>query len=200
MLAAWYLPFTLAVLFGAKKADRYLLFLFPLLLLFASITAIEVLRWVWQRGWLQPHATRAFTALAILLLVGRCTRLALVHPIPLGWCAGYPGLACEQVIRLGAGEGFREVALWIRKHSKVKSPKVRSAYAEGAAMRPWLNFTHPKKPSDAHFVVTYIASDQRQRDQELREFTVGRPLHRVILDGKVYAQIYRGRRYREALK
>jgi 4-amino-4-deoxy-L-arabinose transferase-like glycosyltransferase len=201
MLAAWYLPYTLGVLFGSKKMDRYLLFLFPLLVLFASVSASQVLRSATQRGWSWTRPAGAlFAALAMLLLVWRGTRLALVHPVPLSWCAGYPGLACEKVIQLGTGEGFREVALWIRRHSKVKAPKVRAAYYHGAVMHPWLHFTRVKDAASAQFIVTYIASDQRQREQEVRQFTVGEPLHQVILDGRVYAEIYRGPLYREALK
>jgi hypothetical protein len=195
-----YLPMTLAVLVGDKKGDRYLLFLFPVLVLAASIVASELVSWVKARGFLGARMGAVLAAVAALVVVGRLHRLSLVHPLPITWCASYPGLRCEEVIKLGHGEGFRDVALWIKKHSRVKRPTVLSAYSKGSVMRPWLDFTRPKSGADAHFVVTYIAADQRKQDQGIFAYAVGEPLHEVRYDGRVYSRIYRGPRYQEARK
>jgi len=197
-LGASYLPFTLAVLFGAKKGDRYLLFLFPLLVLLASVAAVDLARRLRASGVLRHRATTAIAAGLGLVLAFRLLRLALVHPVPIAWCASYPGLRCENVITIGQGEGFREVARWIAGHSRLKKPTVLSAYARGAMMRPWLDFRRSESGKDAHFVVTYIASDQRLRGQGVLAHAVGDPLHVVSYDGRVYSRIYRGPRYHEA--
>jgi len=197
-LGASYLPFTLAVLFGAKKGDRYLLFLFPLLALLASVALVEIARRVRTSGILQPRTTTAIAAALGVIIAVRVVRLALVHPLPITWCAPYPGLRCENVITIGHGEGFRDVARWISEHSRLEKPTVLSAYGRGAMLRPWLNFVRAESGKDAHFVVTYIASDQRRRDLDILPFAVGDPLHEVRYQGRVYARIYRGPRYHQA--
>jgi hypothetical protein len=192
-----YLPFTLAVLFSNKKGDRYLLVAFPVLVLMASIAAAELASWVTARG--RASQRLGATVIAAVVLF-RLHRLVLVHPLPITWCASYPGLRCEDVIRLGQGEGFRDVGRWIAQHSKLRRPAVLSAYSKGSVMRPWLDFVRPETGASAHFVVTYIGTDQRQQDQGILAFAVGDPLHEIRYDGRVYSRIYRGPRYEEARK
>lgn len=193
-----YLPFTLAVLFGAKKGDRYLLFVFPVLVLAASVVASELVSWLRARRFLGERFGVAVAAGAGLVVLVRLLRLSLVHPLPITWCASYPGLRCENVITLGQGEGFRDVARWIARHSKLKRPTVLSAYSRGSVMRPWLKFDRPASGATAHFVVTYIAAEQRGQDRDVLAFAVGEPLYEVRYDGRVYSRIYRGPRYEEA--
>jgi hypothetical protein len=198
MLAVTYLPYTLAVLLGAKKGDRYLLFLFPLLALAASVTLFEVGRRLRERSTIMGRASAPWiTGVFLVLLAGRALRLALVHPLPITWCAPYPGLRCEDVITVGWGEGFRDAARFISEHSRSKRPTILSAYARGALMRPWLDFRRAASGRDAHFVVTYIASDQRGLEQGLLDYAVGEPLHEVRYQGRTYVRIYRGPRHRE---
>jgi len=200
VLGVIYLPYTLAVWFGSKKSDRYVLFLFPLLVVFASVVWEELAWRVRHSPRFVKHGVATLAVLAGLFVLVRASRLALVHPLPVAWCAGYPGLRCEDVITIGGGEGFRDVGRWIAQHSNTKSPKVLSAYSGGEAMRPWLDFRPPATGDEAEFVVTYIASDQRQLDQEIRAFAIGPPLHEVAYDGRVYSRIYRGPSYQAAGK
>jgi hypothetical protein len=101
------------------------------------------------------------------------------------------------VITLGNGEGFRDAALWIAKHSPVKNPYVLSAYANGAVLSPWLRFRRVRDGSQAEFVVTYLSSDQRNLDPATRRFAVGEPLHEVRFDDRTYVRIFRGPAYPE---
>jgi hypothetical protein len=132
-----------------------------------------------------------------LVFAGRLARLFRVHPVPIAWCASYPGLRCEDVITLGNGEGFREAARFIAKHSPVKNPSVLSAYAGGAVLSPWLRFRRVRDGKQADFVVTYLSSDQRGLDPATRRFAVGEPLHEVRLDGRTYVRVFKGPAYPE---
>src|SRR4030095_14016995 len=88
------------------------------------------------------------------------------------------------------GEGFRDAALWIAQNSPVRNPKILSAYAGGAVLAPWLTFQGVRDPEKAHFIVTYIASDQRDYDKRTREFAIGHPLHVVSYQGRAYVSIF----------
>ncbi|HEX6765150.1 MAG TPA: hypothetical protein VF103_06720, partial [Polyangiaceae bacterium] len=192
LVACAYLPPAAALLLSAKKADRYALLFFPLFTLLAIAGLVDLARRLPLRGRLAERGAAVALVAAGVLLVARLARVAAVHPVPIAWCATYPGLRCEEVITLGQGEGFRDAALWIAENSPVQNPSILSAYAGGAVLAPWLRFQRVRDPEKAHFILTYIASEQRDADRTPRSFAVGEPLHQVIYQGRTYVNIFMG--------
>src|SRR5262249_43169450 len=143
-----YVPPALGLLAGAKKGDRYPLLFFPAITLLAAVCLVELLARVPLRGRLAGRAPLVAACVLALLLAVRASRLWAIHPVPIAWCASYPGLRCEDVITLGNGEGFRDAALWMKEHRPVRVPNVLSAYAGGAVLRPWLEFKRVKQASE----------------------------------------------------
>ena len=200
VLACAYVPPAFGLALSAKKGDRYVLLFFPLLTFAATCAAVALGRLPISRPRLRVRA--AFVALGVAsLVVGlRGARLARVHPLPITWCAGYPGFECESLITIGQGEGFRDAALWIAEHSPVRHPNVLSQYAGGAVMTPWLPFRRVRAAKDAHFVVTYIASEQRALDRGVQTQAVGEPLHEIRYENRTYVRIYPGPKYERAMR
>jgi hypothetical protein len=194
-LGCVYLPPAVGLLTSAKKADRYMLLFFPFLIVVASLGAVELGRLLLSRGRLAERATVVAASVALLVFGGRIGRLAVIHPVPITWCASYPGLRCEEIITLGQGEGFRDAALWIDANSPVKNPSILSAYAGGAVLTPWLDFRRVREADKAHFILTYIAADQRGQDAATRRHALGEPLHEVRYQGRTYVRIFKGALY-----
>jgi hypothetical protein len=191
-LACAYLPPAVGLLESAKKADRYALLFFPFITYVAATGVVDVASRLPLRARWGDRAGIVLGCLATLWFGARALRLASVHPVPIAWCASYPGLRCEEVITLGQGEGFRDAALWIKANSPVKTPSVLSAYAGGAVLSPWLSFRKAKDAQKAHFVVAYISSDQRGRDTRTRDAALGEPLHEVRFQDRTYVRIFMG--------
>ncbi len=196
VLACTYVPATMVLLASPKKGDRYLLPLFPFLAFLAARGALELTRRLRLPERFARQRPRLLWGVLALLLAGRCARLARVHPLPITWCASYPGLSPERVITLGQGEGFRAAARWIAAQSPRRTPTVLSAYARGVVMTPWLHFRRARRGDDADFVVTYLSSEQRGLDAGVNRFAVGKPAHEIRFEGRTYVRIYPGPRRR----
>jgi 4-amino-4-deoxy-L-arabinose transferase-like glycosyltransferase len=191
-LAFAYLPPAIGLLESAKKADRYALLFFPFITYVAATAVVDLASRLPFRARLADRAAVVLGCVAAVWFGARALRLASVHPVPIAWCASYPGLRCEKVITLGQGEGFRDAALWIKANSPVKVPRVLSAYAGGAVLSPWLAFRRVKDARKAHFVVAYMASDQRGRDTRTRDAALGEPLHEVRFQNRTYVRVFMG--------
>jgi 4-amino-4-deoxy-L-arabinose transferase-like glycosyltransferase len=199
-IAVSYLPVFFTVVTSPKKGDRYLLMFFPFMCLLAAYAwqaLAETLRKKWPWSFKTPVGV--FT-LAILLIgvlgTARVARLVKVHPLPITWYATVPGWAPEETMTLGWGEGFKEVALFIRDELPKKSRARVYAGQYIVSMKPWVHYrpVHPKK---AHYIVDYISDYQRRigHGKKAPYIKGKKPLHVVEFNGIEYARIYAGPDY-----
>ncbi len=183
------------VLASPKKLDRYLLAFYPLLCVVAAF-AVGAL-WRWARGrdrdgrlgrWIGRLSTRR-AALAVLLVLAvlRGARVASAFPLPIAWTAHVPGLRAEEVTMIGAGEGLREAALWIRSRVGKRHHPAVFLPLYHRCLEPWLDYRFASLRR-AEYVVTYISLEQRGARMK------GKPDHEVWLGGRRYAAVFERRR------
>ncbi|MBK9941357.1 MAG: glycosyltransferase family 39 protein [Kouleothrix sp.] len=182
-----------------KKFDRYLLPIWPALLIVAAAGLSALVdrgaRW-WRRA--RPHrrAPRA-TALGLTALSAALLAEVLAyHPYTLAYfnplLGGGP--AAARVLLVGWGEGMEQAGAWLR---------ARPDLAEGTVMArnpPTLEPFLPLRVSDltannllgkANYAVLYISYLQRQSDTDLAGLIERTPpLHTVMINGMPYAMIY----------
>lgn len=188
-----------------KKFDRYILQIFPLLIILSACG------WVWlaerMGSWLQknrPAASKVFRPLAVW---GVITAIVIVnlwsyHPYYLSYYSPLlgGGSTAQQTMLVGWGEGLEQVAAYIRAQRDsdaggcdyqvmgylpeigVLSPVLPCVVAEDLATD-----TLPRQG----YVVLYVSMMQRQRYDELRA-AIGdvEPIHVVSIHGIDYAHIY----------
>ncbi|HUH01470.1 MAG TPA: glycosyltransferase family 39 protein [Kofleriaceae bacterium] len=192
-LSGWilvgFLPLLVVLCAGDKKFDRYLTFLYPALCYAAAVAAVALFRWL---GPERRRVRLAVLAVGLALLSARAVRIERVHPHVVAWAAEWPGLAAEDALTLGAGEGLFEAGEWIRAREGGAIPPVYVAsYIQ--SMPSWVLPLGANDPATARYVVTYLSFWQRElglASVPLTEHQV--PLHEVWIDGRVYARIYAG--------
>ena len=188
-----YAVLLLALMTAAKKGPRYMLPLYPPLVLIATngfLRAYERLR---ARG----NGARWFRgglALVALLIALRAARLVVLHPMPIAWCPEYPGLRCERVVTMGSGEGLREIALYLREHHYDEDRAKVYITGYGPGLRPWYNPHFVPKPAAAEYFLRYLSEAQRNiRTAEMAPYIEGQqPVATVVLNGIRYAELFLG--------
>lgn len=113
VLAGFALVYAGAMSFGAKKFDRYILPVYPIVALFAALGAVMLARWViasrpaWQR--------MALPVAAGVVIVGQAASLATAVPYRLDYFNPLlGGLAkAQDAVQVGWGEGGGEVMAFI---------------------------------------------------------------------------------------
>lgn len=188
-IAVAFLPLLLVLCVGDKKFDRYLTFLYPALCYAAAVGTVALFRWI---GPERRHVRLAALGVGLAVLSARAVRIERVHPHVVAWAAEWPGLAAEDALTLGAGEGLFEAGEWIRAREGGATPPVYVAsYIQ--SMPAWILPLGANAPATARYVVTYLSFWQRElglASVPLTERQV--PLHEVWIDGRVYARIYAG--------
>ena len=187
-----HLPMALALTLGAKKMDRYLLPLMPLMCLLAGYGLWGLLRLAQRytrRGKSLPWW--AIPACVALLGLGRGGRLIAVHPYPIAWMARWPAAPAEAAIQIGWGEGMAEAGRWISADAGPRSrPKVWSGLHQ--VISPYLPGMRRAKFQEAEYLVRYVSLRQRGWwSGHFRRYG-GALLHQVELEGRVYVEIWSG--------
>ena len=215
-LLAYVLFFTLVVSIGTKKADRYLLPVYPILDIVAAVglcLLVERVTGKLKARFCAPNCPPEVGLAGII--IGResswILALALVfqagfslpsHPYYLSCynpSAGGGRLA-PKIVSVGWGEGLDQAARYLNLKEDVADLKVTSEFGEGFApffvgeTRPW----REKSDSDimpwhtTDYAVLYIGELQTNTPNEatVRHFRSLEPQHTVRLNGIEYAWIY----------
>ena len=188
-----YAVLLLVLLISAKKGGRYMLPLYPPLIVLATSGCLDVF------GSLRAKLSDArFVQLglsfALLLFVLRTARLLAIHPFPAAWCPEYPGLRCEEVITMSGAHGLREVALYLRQHHQDGKPATvyKTGYVSG--LLPWYKPLMVPNPKQAEYLLSYLTERQRNvRTDEIGPYIEGRnSVLTVELNGIRYADLFLG--------
>ena len=205
--------FAVAISLSAKKNDRYLLPVFPLLDILAAMGWVEALNRL--REWDRRRALRGGLRLSaltvgVLLLVAVQLGLTLWHyPYYLTWYNPLVGGAwtAPKILLVGWGEGLDEAGRYL--DSKEGADDLRAASFYRREFSPYfrgeVRQLADDKPDDfdllawhaSDYVVSYISQMQRDQPDEAtaRYFRSLEPEHVVRLGGIDYAWVYRTPEY-----
>lgn len=203
VLIAFTVFWTLVMTLGPKKFDRYVLPVWPSLLV---LSATGIVRgYAAARTWFTRRATTmqrggawfARIPLATLVLLG-ATEVGQViwyHPYYLSYYNPLfgGGPTAQHMFLIGWGEGMDQVGAWLSARSDISYGPVISA------LRPTLQPFVPVDVRDitdlgklpVNYAVVYLESIQRGAHPDIyRQFEPMIPLHTVTIHGIEYANIY----------
>lgn len=192
--------FTLGMSFSAKKGDRYLVMIYPMLEVLAAVTLMAALSWLGQRWHPLARKGRQLAVALILVLLVAFFWLPLApyygayfNPLLGG------GKTAEWVFPFGQGEGLDQAAAYLNQKENAQDLRVASfypeefqAYFEGDAIslrhRGW---NHTWQFSD--YVVFYISQVQRELPgPDLVDFFRDRePEYVARIGGVDFARVYK---------
>ena len=204
-LSLFALVFTIAMTFGSKKFDRYLV---PI---YAPLDILAALGWVCLASWSKEKRVRfpvlyISTSLMIAVVGFQIVSAFRTFPYYLSYynpLMGGPRKA-PQVMQIGWGEGLDQAARYLNQKPNPGKLKVATWYPLG----PFSYFFQghsiqfPDEPNlteqqwsdflDNDYAVVYIHQGQRGLyPTELRDYLAGHlPEHTVWINGIEYAQIY----------
>lgn len=206
ILALFAALYIIGMTIGAKKFDRYILPVYPVLNLLAAIGIVTTLRML--RDW-RPrlHPAVIPTILATLLLIQAFTTLA-ARPYYLG---AYNSLlggadAAQDVMQMGWGEGVSEAADFIIADTGVQPgdmvddpPVVRSSGGYGpptfALPLPYEvlrnAFQTEEEWLETDYYIATIQQWQRDISGDVIDYLAGyEPVHTVWVEGVEYVRVY----------
>jgi hypothetical protein len=192
--AGWLLVFAggfaLMMTLGPKKFDRYLLPIFP------SLVVLAALGWWLLLGRIQAQAGKLTLGAALVALL--IYPLASVYPYALAYYNPLlgGGAAAQRTVMIGNGEGLDQAAQWLAAQPDAAKLQVAAhswdilaalVATDGEPLRDGL-------PDDADYIVTYGRRIQMHRwgDSLERYFAANPPVHVVTINGIEYVHIYAG--------
>ena len=199
-LLAYLVLFTAFMGLGAKKFDRYLLPVFPIVDILAGIGIAQVIRQIAERNQWGIRAMRLAVAAVILM---QCVASLPQHPYYLSAynaLAGGPWLA-PRLVLVGWGEGLEQAADYLNSQPDAENLQAATFYyrdiatyfkGKGAKLVDD-DFDNPVPWQGSEYVVFYINQLQRLIPDEatVRYFQTQPALHAVERNGIPYAQVYR---------
>lgn len=182
--------FSLMMTFGPKKFDRYLLPIFPLLIVLASIG--------WSALFTRLHSPAVQAGLGMVLVALLVWPLASTYPYPLSFYSPLfgGGAAAQRSVMIGNGEGLDQAAHWLADQPNAADLRVAAHSfdiltalipGDGEPLRDGV-------PADADYIVTYGRRIQMHRWSQSMEryFAANPPVYTVWINGIEYARIHPG--------
>ncbi len=191
VLALFVLLFTAFMTVQAKKFDRYLLQIYPVVNVLAGAALLVALRYLSSRD-------RILRWLVIALCVGQ---LAVIFPNELSYYNPLlgGGRVAQNILYLGWGQGYGEAARFIASREgegcfndvAVASATLYEQYLPQGCEVENLSFNSGEilDLDDVDYVITYSTLLQR-RDDIADYLAPIEPLHRVVILGAEYVRIY----------
>jgi hypothetical protein len=182
-LAIFALIYTLLMTVGVKESARYLLPIFPMLAYIAAWGWLKLFKVRWQ-----PLFVAGLGITAVLFTI----QYAPYYFTYLNPLVGGPGTAAH-LISIGWGQGLDEVARWLNDQPDPIPPHLGARYT--ATINPFYRGEVSSPVSEElDYVAFYIKQTQNgyPSPEILGYFEQQTPLHRVIINGLEYAQIYQG--------
>lgn len=197
LLVLFVIGFWFLMNLGAKKFDRYLLPVYPILDLLAGVGLVAGSGWLWRR-WLPRFAAYGqptFVAMLILLQIGLTLPhypyyLTYYNPVMGG------GQRAAEVMQIGRGEGADQAARSLNRQATDagnQSPVAASSFPNGPFSYFFQGRTVPPTFwSMADYAVLYTQDVQRQMPsaRQVAWLEEQAPLAEIALEGIPYARIY----------
>jgi len=201
LLVAYTLLYALLVTVGGKKQDRYLLPVFPVLSMLATVGYLQIYQHLHRFHRQRPTWLIGYVS---LILLGALLQLRTVHPYYFTYYnplfGGAPTAA--QIMPIGWGEGLNEAADYLNRLPNIEQAQAVSWYS--TTFEPYFKgqtlykiesakiSRDPKPGLAADYLILYINQLQRRlpSDGALAYFQQTEPLHTVTLNGLEYAWVY----------
>ncbi len=192
--AVWVLVFVLGfglmMTLGPKKFDRYLLPIFPALVLLAALG--------WWLLFQRVAASAVRAALGVALAVLLAYPLAAIYPYALAYYNPFlgGGAAAARTIMIGNGEGLDQAAAWLAAQPDAANLQV-AAHSWDILVALVPTGGEPLRdgiPDDADYIVTYGRRIQMHRwgASLERYLSANPPVHVVRINGIEYVHIHAG--------
>lgn len=184
---------------GAKKFDRYILPVYPLVAVFAAMGVVLLGRWVASR--LPAWRRLALPAMAVVLVVGQAGSLISVLPYRLDYYNPvFGGLArAQHNVQVGWGEGGGEAMAFI-----VDDAKGEEVIVQKSSVTPVLSyfstpnihfggfgFGTPAGWYETDYFVVGIQEWQRDLSRSYRVMQEYEPAHIVEIEGVPFFKVYK---------
>jgi Dolichyl-phosphate-mannose-protein mannosyltransferase len=185
--------FALMMTLGPKKFDRYLLPIFPVLVILASVGWCALFERVGQLD--RPTA---WTGIGVALTALLFWPLVSTYPYPLSYYNPLlgGGAVAQRSVMIGNGEGLDQAARWIADQPDAANLRVSAhSFDILAALIP--SDGEPLRegvPDDADYIVTYGRRIQMQRwgPSLERYLAANPPVYTVWINGIEYVHIHPG--------
>jgi hypothetical protein len=184
---AWLLLFALLfgvmMTFGVKKSPRYILPAFPALVFVAA----------W--GWL--FVFRRIKQPVVLLVLAGLAILSSLNYAPYYFTYYNPlvggSLAAPRLVRIGGGEGLDELGRWLNSRPDAAVERLGTRYTS-AAYPYYQGLISSPISDELDYVAFYIKQTQAgyPSPEILAYFAEKEALHRVVLNGIEYVQVFNG--------
>ena len=197
--------YTVLMTLGAKKFDRYLLPIYPVLDIIGGLGWYSIAMFFWAKKWpsIMRYATLLILLLVFVLQVASSTReypyyLSYYNPL-LGGSRKAP-----QVMEIGWGEGLDQAASYLNSKPKVNQLKVATLYPDGSfsyffnGNNRLIGYPADMTPEmiehfyNADYAIIYISQWQRQFPQLVLDYVSKLTPEQIIcFNGLEYARIYK---------
>lgn len=188
--------FVLLMTLGAKKLDRYLVPIYPMLALVAAYGFVGIGQWVARLHWLRRlNYLSVVTSGGAIIVAIQLAMLLPTYPYYMSYynplLGGSDGAAAQ--LTLGWGEGLDQAAHYLKTTQDEERTRIAAWYRTG----PFDYFYHgsvisPQYYWFADYIVTYINQWQRQMPaRQLMAYLDGlTPEKSIAINGTDYAHIY----------
>jgi len=197
-LAAFVIGFGAMMTLGPKKFDRYLLPIFPPVVLLAALGWKLGIQRVLAVSFLGQRRRAFSAALIVGLSLLAAWPLALVYPYPLAYYNPLTGggRAAQRTVMVGNGEGLDQAARWLSSQPNSNDLWIAAhSFDILAAMIP--SQGEPLRegiPGDADYIVTYGRRIQMRRWSQALEryFQANPPVFTAWINGIEYVRVHPG--------
>lgn len=175
--------FAIMMTMGTKKSPRYILPIFP------ALSFLAAWGWLMLLRRLKPGLVIGGVSIVTLAITFVYTPYYFTYFNPL--LGG--SVTAPHIVRIGWGEGLDEVARWVNAQPDAFAARLGVRYK--ATVYPFFQGNLASPVSDElDYVAFYIKQTQSgyPSPEILTYFKTLAPLHRVVLNGVDYAQIYKG--------
>ncbi|ELR97606.1 glycosyltransferase family 39 protein [Gloeocapsa sp. PCC 73106] len=177
-----------------QKYDRYLLLIYPQLILLAGSGWISIFVLAKRRFWM-----------AILMVGLQILVLAPHYPYYITYFNPLfgGGKTAQNLIHIGQGEGLEQIASFLNQSPDANSfvvasymPNVLDSYFQGMVLNlAKIAYSDPNLLIQTNYVVSYISQRQREstiNPELLSFFNLQQPLYKATLHNVDYARVYSG--------
>lgn len=204
ILILYVLLFIIFMSLGAKKLERYILPVFPILDIIAAVGLFVIFEALTSKFYKKLSNKNAFAVLIILVFVVQSFSIIAIHPYPLSYYNPVVGgsAKAQEIISIGRGEGLDLAAKYLNQKEDPQNITVASNFGyllathfNGEVKSLSVRHYEPNTLDEFDYLVMCVTHVQRQNfmlsDEILEYHYTHEPEYTVIINGIEYVWIYK---------